>query len=210
MCNIYGMTEGGPGGIYLADKYLFQKEGSVGWGKSFMGMEMIIADAEQNPVKPGEIGECLLRGASVMKEYHNDPEATKQSLRNGWFHTGDVARIDEDGFIWLMDRLKDMIVRGGYNVYPAEIETVLFGHPGVREAAVIGVPHETLGEDIKAFIVKKEDQVTADEIKEYCRKNLADFKVPRQIEFIKELPRNTAGKVLKYQLRETEKNKSQE
>jgi len=145
-----------------------------------------------------------------MKEYHNDPEATKQSLRNGWFHTGDVARIDEDGFIWLMDRLKDMIVRGGYNVYPAEIETVLFGHPGVREAAVIGVPHETLGEDIKAFIVKKEDQVTADEIKEYCRKNLADFKVPRQIEFIKELPRNTAGKVLKYQLRETEKNKSQE
>ena len=207
MCNIYGMTEGGPGGIYLADKYLFQKEGSVGWGKSFMGMELIIADAQQNPVKPGEIGECILRGASVMKEYHNDPEETKRSLRNGWFHTGDLAKIDEDGFIWLMDRLKDMIVRGGYNVYPAEIESVLFGHAGVREAAVIGIPHESLGEDIKAFIVKKEEAVTAEEIKEYCRKNLADFKVPRHIEFIKELPRNTAGKVLKYQLREMEKSK---
>lgn len=207
MCNIYGMTEGGPGGIYLADKYLFEKEGSVGWGKSFMGMEMIVADAQQNPVKPGEIGECLLRGASVMKEYHRDPEATRQSLRNGWFHTGDLARIDEDGFIWLMDRLKDMIVRGGYNVYPAEIESVLFGHPGVREAAVIGVPHETLGEDIKAFIVKKDETVTAEDLKEYCRRHLADFKIPRHIEFIQELPRNTAGKVLKYRLRDAEKNK---
>jgi long-chain acyl-CoA synthetase len=118
-----------------------------------------------------------------------------------------LAKIDEDGFIWLMDRLKDMIVRGGYNVYPAEIESVLFGHTGVREAAVIGIPHESLGEDIKAFIVKKEEAVTAEEIKEYCRKNLADFKVPRHIEFIKELPRNTAGKVLKYQLREMEKSK---
>jgi long-chain acyl-CoA synthetase len=118
-----------------------------------------------------------------------------------------LAKIDEDGFIWLMDRLKDMIVRGGYNVYPAEIESVLFGHAGVREAAVIGIPHESLGEDIKAFIVKKEEAVTAEEIKEYCRKNLADFKVPRHIEFIKELPRNTAGKVLKYQLREMEKSK---
>jgi acyl-CoA synthetase (AMP-forming)/AMP-acid ligase II len=112
------MTEGGLGGIYLADKYLFQKEGSVGWGKSFKGMEMIIAEAQQNPVKPGEIGECLLRGASVMKEYqkeYHNPEATKQSLRNAWFRTGDAVRIDEDGFIWLRDRLKDMIVCDGYN-----------------------------------------------------------------------------------------------
>lgn len=208
MCNIYGMTEGGPGGIFLADRYLFEKEGSVGWGKSFMGMEMIIADAQQNPVKPGEVGECLLRGASVMKEYHKDPEATKQSLRNGWFHTGDLAKIDEDGYIWLMDRLKDMIVRGGYNVYPAEIESVLFGHAGVREAAVIGIPHDKLGEDIKAFIVKKEETVTEEDIKEHCIKNLADFKVPRHIAFVKELPRNTAGKVLKYQLRELEKSKA--
>ena len=208
MCNIYGMTEGGPGGTFLADPYIFQKEGSVGWGKAILGHEMIVADSQQNPVKPGEIGECLLRGATVMKEYHGDPEATRQSLRNGWFHTGDLGRVDEEGYIWLMDRSKDMIVRGGYNVYPAEIETVLFGHPGVREAAVIGIPHKALGEDIKAFIVVKEEEaVTADEIKEYCRKNLADFKVPRQVEFIKELPRNTAGKVLKYQLREMEKSK---
>ncbi len=202
MCNVYGLSEGGPGGICLADEYVYEKQGSVGWGKSILGMEMIIADENQNPVKPGEIGECLLRGNTIIKEYYNNPEETKNSLKNGWLHTGDIGRLDEDGFIWLMDRKKDMIVRGGYNVYPAEIESVLYAHPSIQDAAVIGVPHEKLGEDVKAFIVLKENQeITANEIKDFCKKSLADFKQPRHIEFIKELPRNTAGKVLKWKLR---------
>lgn len=206
MCNVYGMSEGGPGGIFLADEYGFNKEGSVGWGKSLVGMEMIVADEKQNPVPPGEIGECLIRGNTIMKGYHNDPVATAQSLRNGWFHSGDLGKIDEDGFIWLLDRKKDMIVRGGYNVYPAEVESVLYDHPAVREAAVIGVSHDTLGEDVKAFIVVKENhRVSAEELKDHCRKSLADFKRPRHIEFLEDLPRNASGKVLKWRLRDMER-----
>ena len=138
-----------------------------------------------------------------MKGYYKDPERTKEAIDSaGWFHSADLAVIDGEGYVYIVDRKKDMIVRGGENVYPAEIENVLFEHPAILEAAVIGIPHEVLGEDEKAFVVLKEGHhVTADEIVGYCRKNLARYKVPRTIEFIKALPRNAAGKVIKDKLR---------
>lgn len=207
MCNIYGFTEGG--GMVLLDKYIYEKPGSVGHLRGLIA-EFRIVDDEGKPVKPGEIGECIAKGPDIMKEYYKYPEETAKALKDGWFHTGDLGYADEDGFVWLVDRKKDMIIRGGYNVYPAEIEAVLYAHPDIAEAAVIGIPHKALGEDTKAFVVLKEGKVgNAEEIIEYCRKNLADYKVPRHIEFVTELPRNPAGKVLKWQLRDIERNKLQ-
>jgi acyl-CoA synthetase (AMP-forming)/AMP-acid ligase II len=139
-----------------------------------------------------------------MKGYYKDPNATKETIdKDGWLHTGDLARMDEEGYIYIVDRKKNMIVRGGENVYPAEIENVLHEHPAILEVAVIGIPHAELGQDQKAFVVLKEGYDTkAEEIVQFCRKNLASYKVPRKVEFIDALPRNAAGKVLNHVLRE--------
>jgi len=152
-------------------------------------------------VRPGEPGEILVRGRHVMKEYWNNPEATKDSLRDGWLHSGDVATIDEDGFIYIKDRLKDMIISGGENVYPAEIENVILAHEKVRDVAVIGQQSEKWGESPLAIVVKKSNNLTADDILAFCVGKLARFKLPKAVKFIDVIPRNPSGKALKRELR---------
>jgi acyl-CoA synthetase (AMP-forming)/AMP-acid ligase II len=138
-----------------------------------------------------------------MKEYYKNPEATAEAFRGGWFHSGDLVRMDEEGFVYVVDRKKDMIISGGENIYPAEIEEVLYTHPGILEAAVIGVPDETWGETVKAVVVPKPGaQLTAEEVIAHCTRHLASYKKPRIVEFVEVLPRNAAGKVLKRVLRE--------
>ena len=159
-------------------------------------------DGLENMVEAGEVGEIAIRGHNVMKGYYKRPEATAEAMRNGWFHTGDMGRRDEDGYLYIVDRVKDMIIRGGFNVYPREIEEVLMTHPAVSLAAVIGVPHERHGEEVKAFvIVKNGATITEAELVAWSKQNMADYKYPRLIEFRTELPMTATGKVLKSELR---------
>ena len=155
-------------------------------------------------------GELVYRGPQVMKGYWNRPDETAIALRDGWLYTGDVARMDEDGYFYIVQRKKDMIIVSGYNVYPNEVEDVLFTHPAVLEAAVIGVPDQYRGEAVKAFLVlKPEMSATAEEILEFCRENLAKYKVPSLIEIVPALPKSAVGKVLRRELREMEAQKEQ-
>lgn len=150
----------------------------------------------------GELGEIVIRGHNVMKGYYKRPEATEESIRGGWFYTGDIAYKDEDGYYFIKDRVKDMILRGGFNVYPREIEEVLYGHPAVAEAAVIGVPDQALGEEVKAVVALKPNQTASEsEIIEYCKERLAAYKYPRSIEFRDTLPKTATGKILKRELK---------
>jgi long-chain acyl-CoA synthetase len=157
-----------------------------------------IVDEDDRDVPTGTVGELIVSGSAMMKGYLNKPEATRETLRNGWLHTGDLARMDEDGYIYIVDRKKDMIIRGGYNVYPREVEEVLYTHPAVSEAAVAGVPHQDLGEEIAAAIVLKPgSRVTADELRQFVKQEVAPYKYPRVIQFFEELPKTSAGKILK-------------
>jgi long-chain acyl-CoA synthetase len=136
-----------------------------------------------------------------MKSYYKSPEITAEVLRGGWFHTGDIARMDEDGYIFIVDRKKDVIIRAGMNIYPREIEEVLYGHPAIAEAAVVGVSHAVQGEKVHAVVVLKDEQtVTEDEIIHYCKERLADYKIPRSVEFRESLPKTATGKILKREL----------
>ncbi len=156
----------------------------------------------------GEAGELVVKGPQVMKGYWNKPEETAQALRGGWLHTGDIAKMDEDGYFMIVDRIKDMIKTVGENVYPREVEEVLFTHPKVKDAVVVGIPQEFLGEEIKAYIVLKEGvTATAAEIIQFCREQLSKFKVPKEVEFRKELPKTLVGKVLRRVLRDEEMKK---
>jgi acyl-CoA synthetase (AMP-forming)/AMP-acid ligase II len=138
-----------------------------------------------------------------MKGYHKDPQATAEALRGGWLHTGDLARRDEEGFIYIVDRKKDMIISGGENIYPREIEEVLYQHPKIQDAAVIGIPDSLWGESVKAFVVLKTgEMMTEEEVVEYCKSRLASYKKPKSVKFVESLPRNPSGKVLKTVLRE--------
>ncbi len=167
------------------------------------GFEVRVHNDDGDEVPPGEPGELHFRADTFMIGYRGQPELTEATLRDGWLRTGDVGRVDEDGNIFIMDRMKDMIVTNGYNVFPKEIEIVLFAHPAVESAAVIGVPHEVRGEDIRAFIVPVEgENPNAEEIIAYCRENLARFKVPREIVFTGELPLTASGKIRRFALRE--------
>ena len=149
-----------------------------------------------------ELGEIIIRGHNVMKGYYNRPEATAEAMRNGWFHTGDIGRRDEEGYIYIVDRVKDMIIRGGFNVYPREIEEVLMTHPAVSMAAVVGMPHERHGEEVKAYVILKvEATVTESELVAWSKANMADYKYPRIIEFRETLPMTATGKILKSELR---------
>jgi long-chain acyl-CoA synthetase len=173
-----------------------RKRGSI--GKPVEGIEVKIVDDDRNEVPQGEIGEIAIKGANVMKEYWHKPEETAEELRDGWFHTGDMGHIDEDGFVFIDDRKKDMIIRGGENVYPREIEEVLYQHEGIEEVAVVGVEHERLGEEVGAAVVLKEkDSVSADELREFALERLAKFKCPTKIWFLDELPKGPTGKILK-------------
>jgi long-chain acyl-CoA synthetase len=171
-------------------------------GREVIGVEIKIADDHDKEVPIGDMGEVIVRGDNVMKGYWKLPELTSETLRNGWYHTGDIGKMDEDRYVYIVDRKKDMIISGGENIYPQEIENVLFQHPGVADAAVIGVPDDTWGEAIKALIVRTAGStVTEAELLEYCKQNLASFKKPHSVDFVDHLPHSTAGKLLKYEIR---------
>ncbi|GEN36505.1 class I adenylate-forming enzyme family protein [Aneurinibacillus danicus] len=197
----YGLTEAGPTGTYLPGEYALDKLGSV--GKCGMPLvEVKIVDEKEQEVGPNVIGEICYRSPANMRGYFKNEEATKETLRDGWVHSGDLVYRDEDGFIYHVDRKKDLIIRGGFNISSLEVENCLYQHPAVLEVAVVAKPHKNLGEDIKAFIVFREGKsVTNEEIIAFCRERLADFKVPRDFEIIDALPRNPMGKVLKTELR---------
>jgi O-succinylbenzoate-CoA ligase len=197
---VYGLTEScGPACLMDADNALRKPEST---GKAFFHTEVRIVDEAGRDCPPGVAGEVLVRGAHVMREYWNRPEATAETLKGGWLHTGDVAVMDEEGFVAIQDRIKDMIISGGENVYPAEIEGVLMTHPQIVEAAVIGQPSETWGESPLAIVVRSDAALTAAEVIEFCRGRLAGYKRPRAVEFVDQIPRNPSGKILKRVLRE--------
>ena len=157
---------------------------------------------KEGQVAPGEAGEVLVAGPHVMVGYWNRPEATAETIVDGWLHTGDVATVDEGGFITIVDRVKDMLISGGENVYPAEIENVLLGHPGVSDAGVIGIPSKKWGESPLAVLVRSDSELTAQDVMDHCKGKLAPFKVVKAVEFVDEIPRNPSGKILKRELRE--------
>jgi long-chain acyl-CoA synthetase len=159
-------------------------------------------DDEGNEVAQGEVGEIVIRGHNVMKGYWRRPDATADAItEDGWLHTGDMARVDEDGYFFIVDRKKELIIRGGYNVYPREVEEVLYEHPAVREAAVVGVPDDSLGEEVGAAVVlKKDGQLDASELKRYVKERVAAYKYPRRIWFVDELPKGPTGKILKREI----------
>lgn len=176
------------------------KPGTV--GQPILGVEIRCVDAQEQFVPTGERGEVVIRGPNVMKGYYNRPEATTDAMRGGWFHTGDVGTLDQDGYLTIVDRTKDMIIRGGFNVYPREIEEVLITHPGVALAAVVGVPDDRLGEEVKAFVVPRPGVVpTEAELLAWCRDQFAAYKYPRIFEFRESLPVSATGKILKRELR---------
>jgi long-chain acyl-CoA synthetase len=171
-------------------------------GLPIFGCEVRIVDEHGTLCGPHEVGEILIKGASVMKGYWNRPDDTAQAIRDGWFHSGDAGYLDADGYLYIHDRVKDMIVSGGENVYPAEVESVLFAHPGVADVAVVGVPDERWGETVKAVVVRAAGStVTADELITHCQGKLAGYKRPRSVDFVETLPRNPTGKILKRELR---------
>ena len=173
-------------------------------GKPLWGVTMRVGDAEDRPRPDGRehVGEILVRGHNVMKGYLGRPEATAETLRGGWLHTGDLGYRDEDGFYFIVDRAKDLVIRGGYNVYPREIEEVLYGHPAVAEAAVIGVPDPMMGEEVRAVVaVKPGHSVTEAELIAFVKERAAAYKYPRTIEFRDSLPKGATGKILKKELR---------
>jgi long-chain acyl-CoA synthetase len=176
-----------------------RKAGSI--GTPIRGVEMKVVDEDDNELPAGEVGEIVIRGPNVMKGYWNRADATKEVLRGGWLHTGDMAKVDDDGYFFIVDRKKDMIIRGGYNVYPREIEEVLYEHPAVREAAVVGVPDEELGEEIGAAVALKDGaQASADELREHVRSQVAAYKYPRVVWFVEDLPKGPTGKILKREI----------
>ena len=196
----YGLTETVSGDTFLDRASILTKLGSV--GRPCLHLEVDVWDADGRPVPPGERGEVVLRGPKVFKGYWRDPEATQKAFAGGWFHTGDVGVRDDDGYLYIVDRLKDMIVSGGENIASSEIERVLYEHPSVLEAAAVGRPDERWGEVPVAFVVRQPDSdATGDEIIAHCRERLARFKVPKEVSFLDALPRNPSGKVLKRELR---------
>ena len=198
--NLYGQTENTPAATSLLDEAALTKIGSV--GKPLARTEVKLVDAEGEEVPVGEVGEICVRGPQVMKGYLRNPEETSAAIRNGWLYSGDLGRFDEEGYLYIVDRKKDMIIRGGENIYPIEIEEVLYQMPEILEAAVVGVPHEVYGEVAKAFIALKEGKSLSEaEVLQYARTQLAKYKVPAEVEFVGSLPRNASGKVLKHTLR---------
>jgi acyl-CoA synthetase (AMP-forming)/AMP-acid ligase II len=167
-----------------------------------MGVHVRVVDEKNRDVKPGEVGEIVAQSKSIMVEYWRKPDETRDALVDGWLHTGDMGYYDETGFIYLVDRKKDMIVSGGENIYPREVEEVLYRHPAVEEVAVIGIPDPYWVEKVHAVIIlKRPGEVTEEEIIEFCRNHLARYKAPKSVEFVHTLPKNPQGKILKRELR---------
>ncbi len=178
-----------------------RKRGSV--GINIPNVYNMIVDPNGDELPRGEVGELIVKGPNVMLGYLGMPEATSFAIKNGWFHTGDLAKMDEDGYIFIVDRMKDLIIVGGYNVYPREVEEVLYQHPAVVEAAVIGITDPVFGEQVKAFVVCNDESVSAAELIQFCSVKLAKYKAPRAIEIISELPKNSTGKILRRAIRES-------
>lgn len=198
----YGLSEASPV-THCNPPFAERKPGTVGIGIPMTEYKIVDVATGTEELKPGELGELMIRGPQIMKGYWNKPEETAVTLRDGWLYTGDLAKMDEDGYVTIVDRKKDMIIASGYNVYPREIEEVLYEHPAVKEAVVIGVPDAYRGETVKAVIVLKDGQTAnEEEIIEHCRQNLASYKVPRIVEFRQELPKTNVGKILRRVLRE--------
>ena len=199
MRQLYGLTEStGMGTIYRPS--MSWKDGSV--GKPYEYMEMRIFDEDDNEMPPGEIGEVVIRGPQVMKGYHNRPEETAEALRGGWLHTGDVGYLDEEGYLFLTDRKKDIIIKGGENIMPTQIEEMIYEHPAVAEAAVIGVTDPTYGEEIVACVALKPGmEATPEELMEFCKENIPSFKQPKEVRILEALPKSSIGKILKRELR---------
>ena len=198
----YGLTEASPV-THCNPLYGERRLGSV--GLPLPGVDAKVVDEEGKEVPLGEVGELIVKGPNVMKGYWNRPEETQKALKDGWLFTGDLARMDQDGYFYIVDRKKDMIIAGGYNIYPREVEEVLYGHEAVQEAAVVGVPDPYRGETVAAFIVLKEayrGKVTEKDIEAFCRANLAAYKVPRIIQFREGLPKSSVGKILRRELRD--------
>jgi len=176
-----------------------RKPGSI--GTPIEGVEMKLVDENDAEVAQGEVGEIAIRGHNIMKGYWQRPDATAEAMRGGWFHSGDMARVDEDGYFFIVDRKKDLIIRGGYNVYPREVEEVLYEHPKIREAAVVGVPHDEWGEEIGAAVVLIEgERLSPDEVSAYVKDRIAAYKYPRLVWFVDELPKGPTGKILKREI----------
>jgi long-chain acyl-CoA synthetase len=195
----YGLSETSPVASFNV-RGQPRKVGSI--GVPIPDVQMRVVDENGLELEPGEIGEIVIRGPNVMKGYYRRPEETAQVIRHGWFHTGDLAYIDKDGYFFIVGRKTDMIIKGGFNVYPREVEIVLESHPSVLDVAVVGVPNEALGEEVKAFVVLHEDQqVTGDELISHCQDCIAAYKCPGIVEFRESLPKGDAGDTLKRELK---------
>ena len=204
----FGMTETSPV-THINPLIGTRKVGSIGMPITDTDARIVDVETGEKEMPAGEIGELIVKGPQVMKGYWGDEEETAKVLKNGWMFTGDLATMDQDGFFYIVGRKKDMIISSGFNVYPREIEEVLFEHPKVKEASIIGISHEKRGEAVKAFIVLKEGETaTSDEIIQYCKENLAAYKVPAEVEFREKLPKTMVGKVLRRELREEEAKRS--
>ncbi len=199
--DVYGCTEASPTLTILRGEDSVRKEGSVGRAMPFV--QVRIVDESDRPLPPGQLGELIARGPNVMLGYHGQESATREALRGGWLHTGDVARMDEDGYLYIVDRKKDMIISGGENIYPREVEEVLLSHPLIADAAVVGFSDPIWGESVRAFVVvQKGGQLTEEMVVDHCREQLASYKKPRIVTFVEEIPRNPSGKILKTTLRD--------
>jgi long-chain acyl-CoA synthetase len=195
----YGLSETSPVACFN-QLHRPTKPGTV--GQPVFGVDVRCVDDEDRFVPAGQPGEVVVRGPNVMKGYYNRPEATEAAMRHGWFHTGDIGTLDAEGYLTIVDRKKDMIIRGGFNVYPREIEEVILTHPAVSLVAVIGVPDERLGEEVKAVVVRKAGALlTETELIDWCREEMAAYKYPRSVEFRDALPIGPTGKVLKRELK---------
>ena len=204
----YGLTEACPGVCLLKpEEHILQGPPEkvkrlASCGKEIFNVEARVVNQQNIDVRPEEVGEIIVKGDNVMKGYWKLPDETEKALKNGWLYTGDMATVDDEGYIFIVDRKKDMIISGGENIYPREVEEVLYEHPDILEATVIGVPDEAWGETVKAFVVVKEGKNLSErEAIDFCKKNMASYKKPASVEFMKELPRNPLGKVLKKELR---------
>ena len=207
MCEVYGSTET-TAMVSITPWGGKIKPGTVGVPVADTDIKIVAVDDPDRELEIGQPGEVAIKGPQIMMGYYKKPEETAEVLKDGWFFTGDIGQFDDDGYLTIVDRKKDMIIAGGYNIYPVELDGVLMGHPKILEACTIGLPHEYRGETVKAFIVVKEGQeLTEDEVAAYCKENLAAYKIPKLIEFIDELPKSAVGKILRRKLKDMEMEK---
>jgi len=200
----YGLTEASPVTHFNPVKGV-RKNGSIGLPLPDTDAKIVDMEVGGEPLPPGKRGELVVRGPQVMKRYYNRPDATADVLRNSWLYTGDIAYMDEEGYFYIVDRKKDLIISGGYNIYPREIDEVLFTHPKIKEAVTVGIPHEARGEIVKAYVVPADGEtLSRSDVISYCRDKLAKYKVPRRVEFRKDLPKTMVGKILRRALKDEE------